>query len=552
MPLPVGGETEAWPPPEMKRVLADMAKWAAWYSSDPDALSRVYGGDTGASTGQVTNHPSQFRGGLVGAVARMWWGQPTPAGQPRSKLHVPLAADIAAKSADLLYSEPPTFTCEGTAAQERLERAIDEGLYATLLENADASAGLSGGYLRVVWDQDLRPGEAWIDAVHADCAVPEWKWGQLVAVTFWQVTNRSDKDEVTRHLMRYERGQILHAVYQGDDATLGERLATHPVLDALVTANSTEAAPVEIEAGVVTIKLGVEVLAAEYVPNIRPARLWRREPAAAGMGRSDYAGVEGLLDQLDEAWSSWMQDLRLGKARIMVPPEYLRSLGPGQGATWSADQEVFMQLKMMPSNDGRPQIESQQFAIRVAEHEGTVRSLMQQIIQSAGYSGQSFGLSGDVAITATEVSARERQSYITRDRKIVYQRPPVTRIIEALLAIEKALFNAAAEPERPRMDFADGVSDSTETTARTLQMLEAARAISVQRKVEMLNPGGDPNEIKKEVARILAEQNIGRVEDPGTFTGGPPPGDDEDPLAEDPEDDLPDAEPEDGPPPPKA
>src|ERR1043165_5183308 len=121
MPLPVGGD-EAWPPASMKKVLADMAEWSAWYSSDTDALARVYGGDS--TVGGVTNHPAQFRGGLVGAVARMWWGQPTPVGEQRVKLHVPLAADIAAKSADLLYSEPPTFTFEdgNKAATERVEK----------------------------------------------------------------------------------------------------------------------------------------------------------------------------------------------------------------------------------------------------------------------------------------------------------------------------------------------------------------------------------------------------------------------------------------------
>lgn len=37
------------------------------------------------------------------------------------------------------------------------------------------------------------------------------------------------------------------------------------------------------------------------------------------MGRSDYKGVEPMLNAFDETWSSWMRDLKVGRARIFVP-----------------------------------------------------------------------------------------------------------------------------------------------------------------------------------------------------------------------------------------
>jgi hypothetical protein len=40
---------------------------------------------------------------------------------------------------------------------------------------------------------------------------------------------------------------------------------------------------------------------------------------AAPLGRSDFSGLEISLDTLDEAHASWMRDIRLGKARLIVP-----------------------------------------------------------------------------------------------------------------------------------------------------------------------------------------------------------------------------------------
>ena len=64
------------------------------------------------------------------------------------------------------------------------------------------------------------------------------------------------------------------------------------------------------------ISTGSPGLAVVYVPNQRPSS-WRNDPLGQHLGRSDLAGVESLMDALDEAYSSWMRDIRLGKARLL-------------------------------------------------------------------------------------------------------------------------------------------------------------------------------------------------------------------------------------------
>lgn len=511
MPLPPSGAV--WPPEPLQPVFQQQAIWSSWYAGDPDELARVYGGmrDT------VRNRPSQFRGGVIGALSRMFWGRPIPQGEPQQKLHVPLAGDIAAKSADLLFSEPPTFDFDGnTAAAEFIENATNEGgLYAALLEGAETGGGLGGYYLKTVWDDEVAP-EPWIVAAHHDAAVPEWAWGRLRAVTFWE-TVEADDDTVIRHLERHERGErgkpgaIHHGLYEGNTSHLGSRidLGAHDRTRGLAGIDSGD--------NVLTVPTGIPMLTASYVPNMTPNRLWRGIPEAQPLGRSDYAGAEGFMDALDETWTSWMRDIRLAKGRVFVPAAFLESMGAGRGAEWSADREIYAALNMLP-DPSSAQLTINQFAIRVAEHEATANALTATILRSARYSPKSFGMdSGGQAVTATEIRTGERQSFITQARKAMYTRAPLASIVEALLAVNRAQFNGKAEPARPSITFADSVSEAPETVAQTLQMLEAAGAISTYLKVRMQYPEWTDAEIGEEVDRIRSE-NGAATADPETFT----------------------------------
>jgi A118 family predicted phage portal protein len=492
--------------------------WSAWYSGDPDDLRLVYGGEARAAEYAP---PSIRARGLKGILSRWFWGQGPQLNTRSSKLHIPLGGNIAAKSADLLFSDPPKFKLKDKATQDRMDELVDDGMHADLIEAAEICAGLGGVYLRVVWDKSIRK-RPWITAVHADAAVPEWRWGQLTAVTFWRELERQGQT-VFRHLERHEVGYVLHGLYQGTDERLGRKVP--------LTEHSDLAGIAEVIEEGDRVPTGIDMLTAVYVPNMRPNRVWRNVPAAASLGRADVSGSESQLDALDEVYTSWMRDIRLGKGRVFVPDIYLQSNGPGGGATFNAEREIYETLNMLPQADGTKQLTISQFEIRVAEHQATSTALMETIIQSSGYAQESFGLKGDgVATTATEITDRQRASFTTRDKKIMYWRPALKHIVNVLLLIDQQQFNSAITPAEPDLTFPDAVSEDPTTVATTLQLLETARAMSTKIKVERLHPEWDDAEVKEEVDRIQLEQGFGpgAPADPitvlGDMAGNNPPG----------------------------
>lgn len=505
MGLPTGG---TWPPQHLQPIYSHYQVLDTWYRGVPEELHALYSGQ------QPPNRPSQYRGGLVGWAARTLWGQPVPAGEKLTKLHVPIASDICSMSSDLLFSEPPTVTATNPQTQERINEMLP-GLQATLLEGADVGAALGGYFLRAVSDPEVAE-KPWLAAVHADAADAEWRHGHLRAATFWRIVEQDDNERLV-HLERHEPGVILHGLYRGAPGQLGEKVKL---------TDSAETAKLQP-----TIQTRVERRpTAVYVPNMRPNRAWRNFPAGANLGRSDFDGaVLGLMDALDEVWTSWMRDIRIGKGRVHVPASYLQNMGKGQGAYWDPDREIYEALEMLGGQD-RMELSATQFAIRIVEHRDTAAELMAEILRATGYSAQSFGLSGEVAVTATEVAAKERRSLVTRGRKGLYTVPALQDAIEMLLQFEAGL-GQQVTPERPAIVLADSVSPDMMQLAQTVELMRRAEAISDETAVRMLHPDWDEKKVREEV-RLIEDARPDPMADPfalpGEMTGGGPEGEEQD------------------------
>lgn len=531
MPLPAGGPKVPWPPAHCEPVNKQIAVWSAWYSGQAEQLAAIYAGDSAQGTGtDTTGFFASEAGGWRAAVGkaidhvrRWFWGTRTGSTQQRSRLHVPIAGDIAATSADLLFSEPPTFTLPRSVgedgqesdadhpAQARLNEILDARAIATFLESAEIQSALGGVYLRVVWDKAVKQ-KPWPSAVHPDAAVPEWRHGHLWSVIFWRVIH-SDGKLVVRHLECHEKGWISNAVYEGIEDELGSPvpLTNYPATQGLVTAEYPDG----------KFPTGSDELTARYVPNMLPNRIWRNESSAAYYGRSDYSGVEPLMDALDLVQSSWIRDVDLGKARLVVPAEYMQSNGPGQGASVDLDREVYEPIAAMADETGKQlQIEQIQFDIRGEEHERAKNDLKAEIVEEAGYSPSSFGLDTDgQAVTATEIETKNKKSITTTGKKANYWRPELEALAQVLLEVDVHVFHTKITPARPVVEWPPAVAIDPLTEAQTIRELHIAEAISPEEKVRRQHPEWKKSQVDAEVAKIEAYY-APPSPDPDTFNGG--------------------------------
>lgn len=425
----------------------------------------------------------------------------------KAKIHVPLAADIASTSADLLFGEEPRFTCydekteDGdTQAQQRLDELVEQnGMHGKLNEAAESAAALGDIYFKINWDtEDNSTG---INVVQPDSAWPEYLLGKLKGIHFFSLLKYDQQTKKTYRVYElYTKKKIVMKVFCGDDKNLGSEVDDSNLLASL--GFDSEIIP------------PVDDMLAVHIPNIKPNRVYRDLP----LGRSDYDGLRGLMDSLDETMSSWIRDIRLAKARTIVAAEYLRrkksDMFKDGEYTYEFDEDVetLVALDINPEAPGANGLTLSQFSIRASEHLETCRSLIRNIVTTCGYSPQTFGL--DIqgsAESGTALHIREKKSFSTCGKKQAYWTSPLQQIMTALLHLDAKLnkTEGITDETTVKVHFADNSANDISTIATALHLLHAAQSASVEVRVRMLHPDWNEKKIMEEVNRIENEFGLG-------------------------------------------
>lgn len=537
MPLPQS--SVEWPPEPFHRPYEAFERYDAWYSGDVEALGYLY----------AVNR-LQKRTSVWGQVRRFFWGTPTPmtTTQRPVKMHVPVASEICRMAAQSVLSDMPGVRfydgdhdtddgqldeATGKAATERLATLLDDGAHSALLEAAEYRSALGSVFLRVSWDKSINPDGPFITWAAPDSAVPDFRWGRLAAVTFWrELAPLEAKSGLYRLLERHEPGTIEYGLYQaGVKGQLGIRvpLTEHPDTAPLAALVDTQS----------VIRTGSDLLTAVYVSN-GANQTWRKFPVICNLGRSDLASIEDILDSIDEVYTSWMRDIRLGKARIMVPKGLIQPGPAGQGAVFDNDQEIFTELgeqmgSLNPLAHGKGAVDSfieeYQPNIRWKEHAQTIVHLLSKAYQGAGLSPQSFGDAGEVAVTATEVNSRSKLTSLSRNAALMRWRPALRHLYAALMDVDEFVFDGPGRKGAlPDVEFSDADALDPKIVADTVLALVNAEAISLQTRIEQLHPDWDSAQVAAEGDRIREDYSMlpenkanllwAAMADNGSATGG--------------------------------
>ena len=492
-------ENSPWPPKPYDLVMAECEERHAWWVGDPDGLAEFYSG------GRTVTATNRFA-----AAWQAFWGKQQTTGERPTRVHAPIAADIGRIAASTLFGDPPQILAAEAdkSLQDRIDAICNNStIHAGLLSAAESASMLSGVYGRVVWDKTVAD-EPWIDWVDADRAIPEFRWGRLSAVTFWSELPTDDEHVVWRHLQRYTPGRLFHSVHRGTTSNLGVTmsLADHESTQGLAT-----------RVGVQGEELPTDRLLAQYIPNMGPNAQWRNHPKLKPLGRADLdVQVMRLMDEADKVWSSWMRDLDLGKARVFISRQLLTNARSGEGASFDIDQSIFSPLEgdFFNKSELSSVMDAQQFAIRVDEHARTYEGLLRLIIGRVGYSPLTFGLSDEVAQTATETDAKTRDTAMTRTAKTRLW-APLAPLMTSMLEVDAKVFGGSRPSELVEVKWQPS-KESPRVVAETINLLSQATAVSTKTKVMMKWPDWDDKQVEDEVKLI---DEAGQVDVPA-FGGG--------------------------------
>jgi len=490
-------EKMQWPP--MGILEWKMSEHSAWYTGDAEILANYY-----SLYSNVNNLGLSYP-----LHNENFWGRQLK-NQGEIFAHVNVAGDIAETSANLLFSESPIIRIaqaqkEGISRYKGTQEVLDKMLmdssvnfFRKIIEAAESASAMGGVYIKICWDDELSEFPLPV-VMQADRAIPEFKFGVLCAVTFWTEYKASsnESDKVYRLLERYEFGKIINTLYFGTGSNLGY------VVD-LGAIDETK----ELIAEVVT---PLNELLAVYVPNMLPNRLNRN----SYIGRSDYSGIEGMMDSLDEIYSNWVRNIVLAQPRVIVPESYLAKKDGKKH--YNYDEMIYVQMDIDPISEGSgSRVTLQQFEIKADQYEKSALNFLERIVTSAGYSPQSFGLNiQGSAESGTALNIRERKSIATRNKKQNYWGSALKQIIYLMLVIYKTNLKGKVELDSEvNISFSDGLTNSLSEVSSAVKMISDAIAASTETKVRLIHPEWDEEQIKKEAEAINKENGIGEMSNP--------------------------------------
>ena len=180
MPMPAADIP--WPPKAWAPAYAQYAENDAWLTGDTKTLASIYSGQGGKAT-HMRNGVAH-RGGVAGGLSRFMWGRPLPPGEQRTRVHIPVAADLATLASDLQYSDPPVTSLANEVKNEAAAARMDEILnsdthHAMLNSMGEIKSALGATVIVPRWDMDLED-HVWLDYAAANAAILVFRQGRLV------------------------------------------------------------------------------------------------------------------------------------------------------------------------------------------------------------------------------------------------------------------------------------------------------------------------------------------------------------------------------------
>jgi hypothetical protein len=254
----------------------------------------------------------------------------------REYLVDPLPEKISEAFADLIFgTDPPTITPPSPEDQDLTDEMVESSELPAELRRAEDQCSAEGEvWWRIVADPE-RFQHPRLEFWSRLDVIPQLSGRQVQAVAFIDCLEplESDGEEtVWRHFEVVDEDDIQNALFEGTSTSIGVEVAlsTHPAV-----ADLAPSAPHEL-------------------PLMPAGRIINKEGRRPAYGRSDYAGIEDFLMNLNEALTIGRENARLTlKRRVVVPDTAVDESGQipaGQEAIVTPSADIALGMDTVKSS----------------------------------------------------------------------------------------------------------------------------------------------------------------------------------------------------------
>ena len=235
-----------------------------------------------------------------------------------------------------------------------------------------------------------------------------------------------------------------------------------------------------------------------------------------GRGKSIFDSKIDNFDALDEAWSQWMEALRLNKTKEYIP-ESMLPRDPDTGAVLkpNAFDNAYIQVETSMAEKAAPKIEREQSNIPHESYLATYITALDLCLQGI-MSPSTLGIDVKKLDNADAQREKEKATLYTRNNIVEQLQEVLPELVNTVFRAVDTYNKTVIKDIDVDVTFGEYANPSFESQVETVSKAKQGGIMSIEASVDELY--GDTKDDKwkqEEIARIKMEQGISQVEEPG-------------------------------------
>ena len=369
--------------------------------------------------------------------------------------------------ANLLMNEKVQITLEGQKEQDFIDMVLTENNFtvkANEMQEMKSALGTVAYVPRVIGQEisesgDIVPGNASgivLDYVTIVNIYPlSWQNGYISECAFSSEVTRGGKDYLYLQIHRREDNGnyvIENRIYRYDNEQLAD--------EQLVNVKGFENIPPVVHTGSDKRQFVIDR------PNIA-----NNVNYLLPTGIAVYANAIDVLQGVDIAYDSYVNEFKLGKKRIMVRPSAAQYL---DGTPAFDPDDVVFYVMPEDTEDGAV-VTPIDMTLRTAEHNTGIQDQLNILSSKCGFGETYYRFDGGSVATATQVISENSTMFRTIKKHEIILEHALTELCRVLLRLGNTAMNAGLDENvEISIDFDDSIIEDKQTDfSRDMQLLSA-------------------------------------------------------------------------------
>lgn len=369
--------------------------------------------------------------------------------------------------ANLLMNEKVKITLEGQKEQDFIDMVLTENNFtvkANEMQEMKSALGTVAYVPRVIGQEisesgDIVPGNASgivLDYVTIENIYPlSWQNGYVSECAFSSEVTRGGKDYLYLQIHRREDNGnyvIENRIYRYDNEQLAD--------EQLVNVKGFENIPPVVHTGSDKRQFVIDR------PNIA-----NNVNYLLPTGIAIYANAIDVLQGVDIAYDSYVNEFKLGKKRIMVKPSAAQYL---DGTPAFDPDDVVFYVMPEDTEDGAV-VTPIDMTLRTAEHNTGIQDQLNILSSKCGFGETYYRFDGGSVATATQVISENSTMFRTIKKMEIVLEQALVELCRILLRLGNTAMNADLDENvEISIDFDDSIIEDKQTDfSRDMQLLSA-------------------------------------------------------------------------------